>query len=298
MQPKVSIEIHSTSDYLNRVELCDWIIPELLAPSGKLNLMGEPKVGKSFLALQLAEALSYADSPSWLTLPISAKGYVYYVQADTSGFVWRERLRGLTRQLDLSYFGWSDKDDLPCPFDITKPSHKRALTVALNNQQEWPIAVVIDVIRSIHQGSEDDSGNMQQVIDQCQDAVLPAALILLSHTRKPSTDRRQREDSDSSMHENRGSSVLNGSVDTMMKLTPTHLYVSPRSREAFELRLDRDSATGLWRVQPPVKPLTASELVELVTRVTADRALVTKDARRQALVEHGVSVEQARQAMP
>jgi RecA-family ATPase len=289
---------HTFDEYLALGDSSVWLVQDLLPVGGKINIMGEPKVGKSFFALQLAEALSRARTTRWLEhFPVLSKGPVFFLQLDTSRAVWQDRLRKVRHLLDLTHVIWSDKLDLPKNFDIRIPAHTRTLNEALGELPEWPKAVIVDVIRSVHKGSEDESSNMQDVIDSLQEATGNALLAVLSHTRKPSADKKQRADNVESMNENRGSNALNGSVDTLIKLTQQGLYVEPRSAERFHLPMTQ-SRGGLWTVTPECEPVTAASLVGIVAKVIADHSLRTKREKRQALIQQGLTPTAAMEAVP
>jgi len=305
---------YSVDDYLAVEEAEEWIIEDLLVTGGKVNLMGGEKLGKTFMALQLAEAISSPNVHTFLGHPIVRKGPVLYLQLDMPRALWKKRLRHLraAHAIDHRNFRLQDQIDFNFHFDITQAPTRKVLRNKLRSMETWPVATFVDVTRSCHGGDEDNSAHMQSVINYFQDTLQdydePAntsALILISHTRKPSNDRRIRSQNEGSMHENRGSGAVNGSVDTLLKLVENRLYVESRSVEKFSVRLERDRRTGLWLFAPPetseiqVPPsLSPVQLVEEISRVIADTALQTKRARRQALIERGASPEQAKAVMP
>src|SRR5206468_4250291 len=67
--------------YMKNLPPTKWIIDEIL-PEGAALLSGDPKVGKSFLALQIAVAVSGSATTVFDSLPVRTKGRVLYLALD------------------------------------------------------------------------------------------------------------------------------------------------------------------------------------------------------------------------
>jgi RecA-family ATPase len=216
-----------------------WLIEPLLPSGGAMLLYGDPKVGKSYAALQLAESVQNGDS--WLGFPTRA-GKVVYVQLDTPRNVWQARIRELQsygQLLSLPHF--ADRESLEAwPFDILNPDHLIMLREEL--QALSPDLVIIDTLRESHSADENDSTEMQEAVAALVAATKPAALCLISHARKPSEDGNF-----SLMGDNRGSSYVVGRMDAIVRFTPKSARVSGRSIEEHSLDLERQDS-GFWEI--------------------------------------------------
>lgn len=202
-------------------------------------LYGDPKVGKSYAALQLAGALS--SGTNWLGFPCR-QGKVVYLQLDTPRNVWQSRIKDLLLKgalCELPLF--ADRESLEkWPFNICNPEHLIMLREEL--QALGPDLVIFDTLRESHSADENDSTEMQQAVAALVAATQPAAICLISHARKPSQD-----DGFSLMNDNRGSSYVVGRMDAIVRFTPKTARVSGRSIEEHSLDLEREDS-GFWSV--------------------------------------------------
>lgn len=225
-------------DYISLPSTPDaWVIEPLLPASGAMLLYGDPKVGKSFAALQLAKAVS--EGSSWLGFP-TKQGIVAYIQLDTPRNVWQARIVGLGLGNSEILFG--DRELLEAwPFNILNPDHLIRLRDSL--QAVSPSLVIIDTLRESHAADENDSTEMQQAVAALVAATQPSALCLISHSRKPSQDEHF-----SLMNDNRGSSYVVGRMDAIARFTPKTVRVSGRSIEEHTVELERQD-NGFWTPQ-------------------------------------------------
>jgi RecA-family ATPase len=218
-----------------------WLIEPLLPSSGAMLLYGDPKVGKSFAALQLAHAV--ATGESWLGFPCR-KARVCYAQLDTPRNVWQKRITTLASVgaiNDLDNLWFTDRELMETwPFDILNPAHLIMFREEL--QALKPDMVIMDTLRESHSADENDSTEMQEAIAALVAATQPAALILISHSRKPSQDEGY-----SLMNDNRGSSYVVGRMDAIVRFTPKSARVSGRTIEEHSLDLERQDS-GFWDV--------------------------------------------------
>lgn len=246
---------HKTSDYLALPHAPEaWIVQDLLPVGGSMNVYGKPKVGKSFLCLQLAEAIADPAINDFLGYPILTHGPVVYLQADTPRGLWRLRIMqfftNVGRPLNGVYF--ADKEILPYPFDITDKAgaNRKWLKDALAEVN--PVAVFIDTLREVHMGDENDSGHMQNVVNSIAEACRPAAIVLISHSRKTTPDGAH-----DLMNEGRGSSYTSGRMDCIMKVAPTKLYFQGRAIPETTLAIE---AKPLFCIADTITP----KLVEIM----------------------------------
>lgn len=247
-----------------------WLIDPLLPSGGALLLYGDPKIGKSFAALQLAEAVQ--TGKDWLGFKVR-KGKVVYIQLDTPRNVWQDRINQLYLKgaiTDLS-FKMADRESLNTwPFNILNPDHLIMLREEL--QAINADLVIIDTLRESHQADENDSTEMQGAIASLVAATRPAALCLISHSRKPSQDSELNL-----MADNRGSGYVVGAVDAIARFTNKSVRVGGRSIEEHTISVEREDS-GFWSV-------TTAETDMHCLRLLIDPSLTSLRAASKVLGE-------------
>lgn len=257
-----------------------WLIEPILPTGGVLLLYGDPKVGKSYAALQLAGAI--ATQTDWLGFPVRTKGPVVYIQLDTPRSLWAERLIQLREagwQSDSLFF--ADRETLAYfPFDILDPAHSTYLSLHLKDIN--PVAVVVDTLRESHRGEENDSTSMQAVVSSLVAATQPAALILVSHSRKSIGDYNP-----DLMNDNRGSNYVVGRMDTILRFSKKSIHFNGRAIEEGSIKMKREDS-GLW-----VPDQENSQLNNLIEQILLDPTLTSTLSRARALSERTGKGEEA-----
>jgi len=207
------LAFYSGPDYLELKRDPDkWVIEQLLPVGGTTNLYGKPKSRKSFMALEMAAAVANQRS-DWSGFKIRKTGPVAYLQADTPRGEWAERVEKLQRRgYDTSKLFFADLYTIPYPFNILDTDHNLQLLEQVKTLD--PVLVVIDTLREVFRGNENDSDIMRDVIGNLTAVSRPAAVLLLSHARKDSITSRD----DDLMDGNRGSSYIPGRMDVIIKL--------------------------------------------------------------------------------
>lgn len=255
-----------------------WLIKDMIPTSGSALIYGLPKGGKSWMALQLACAIA-GGADNWLGFPVMTHGRVLYLQLDTPRSTWRLRFQGLVKEgvkFDDNLFGVADRESLHYfPFDISKesPSHMDYLQSICEPLQ--PVAVIVDTLRKAHSKNENDSTDMSNVVSRLVAAVKPAALIIVSHSRKPNMEM-----GNDLMSDHRGSGGVVGEMDCVIKMTKKKLYYGGRNVEEGDLALERlptkDPGVILYGVRPDT-------LSKSVSDVMADTGLKTLRQKAKAL---------------
>lgn len=203
-----------------------WLIRDLVPSGGLCNLYGKPKTHKSFVALAMAEAISRDNIGEWEGFDVFQHGPVCYLQVDTPRTAWGARmvdlieLQALGHNYDNVHF--ADMQMVPTyPFNILEPKNLQWLVDSVAEVK--PVLVIIDTIREVHAGDENDSTVMRNVIGQLVSAMLPtqSAMMLLSHQKKDNAFTRAG--GDDLMDDARGSSYISGRMDNIMRLTETRL---------------------------------------------------------------------------
>ena len=272
-----------------------WVVEHLCPNAGLLNIFGSPKSGKSFLALQLAEAVCNPDISHWMSFAIKTHGPVYYLQLDTPRSLWALRLDQLSLSgLDVDNIHFVDSEMAPYPFDILG-SHRDIMSLGWAYLREdlarvQPVLTIIDTLREIHSGDENASDQMHNVMASLKAASHPSAVCVISHSRKENTTipEGQRENL---LDDNRGSSYISGRMDGIMRATSNtkHSYLTYQSRtiERAKLKCKRHEP-GYWLVDESV-------LDGQIRQVISDITLSTTLAKAEALANlSGKSLEACR----
>ncbi len=265
--------ILSGNDYLALPRLPEtFLVDPLLPVGGALTIYGDPKVGKSYAAIQLATSI--VGGGEWLGFPIRKRGSVAYIQLDTPRSLWAERLDQLAQGgIDIASVHFGDRESLGTwPFNILEPKHFEVLTTALTQMDPFPVAVIIDTLKESHQLDENDATEAQKVIAALTAATQPAALILIHHGRK------QGEVPDDLLVGSRGSSYLMGKMDAIVKMNKKSVHYVGRAIEEWSIRLDRLD-NGFWA------PST-DEMDRLIEGILASPGTTSDRARTLATQTH------------
>ena len=212
----------------------EWLVKGLIPRPGYIFLTGEPKCGKSYLALQLALCIAQgspflghqtrtATSTHSDTLP-QKQNHVLYLQLDTSEMVWRERLEGLQDQLvDISGpVLMPHPDSVPGRVNVLDQSSRdwlQALIAAAD-----PALVIIDILRQIHNADEDSSTEMKKVFDELDILLKGRACLFLHHAPKLHPEFGPIR----VVNSLRGSSYMAGHADAIWLLNDGYLHVESR----------------------------------------------------------------------
>lgn len=261
-----------------------WLIKDLLPISGACLIFGLPKSSKSWMSLQLACAIAGGEK-EWMGFPVVTQGRVLMLQLDTPRSTWRLRYQGMIREGvkfrdDLLYV--ADRESLRYfPFDISReaPANHADYLQSLVRPLR-PVAVVVDTLRKAHTKDENNSTDMSNVISKLVAAVHPAALILVSHSRKPSM-----EAGSDLMSDHRGSGSVTGEMDAIVKMTKKKMHFGGRNIEEGDMAIERietkDPTVIIYKAQ-------ADATVVAMHAVLADQGLTSlRGKAKQMAVKTG-----------
>ena len=215
----------------------------------------------SYGALQLSLALSQGDQ-EWIGFPVRAEGPVLYLALDMPASLWKDRFLKLqSAGVDIQpcpscaegpgserpHWGlhFADKEMAPYPFDILSPETGGAYLQHEVNRIK-PIMVVIDTLRETTDANENDSGQMKIVLNTLQHICQPAAIVLITHAKKPSAFM-----DDDPVNDIRGSGQISARLDTILKCTQKRLFVKGRAVEDLKLMLGREPTLFWKRAEGP-----------------------------------------------
>src|SRR5262249_22557775 len=135
-----------------------WVWKGIIPTSGSTLFYGNPKVGKSIFSLGLCEGIADPTIGSYMGLPIQTHGKVLIVQLDTPRSLWKSGYLELIKS-DVAkeniFIIDREMDDVPKNFDIRIPECHQWLRREVDMIN--PVLVVIDTIRRMHRGNENES---------------------------------------------------------------------------------------------------------------------------------------------
>lgn len=277
-----------------------WVIDKLIPMGGLVNLYGKPKTGKSFLALSMAQAIVNQE-PDWCGYHIAAPGPVAYLQIDTPREEWSARLSKISIKPSANSDLWiADMWQVPeFPFNILNPQQTELRWLKQSIASINPVLTVIDTLREVHSGDENDSTNMRNVIAHLVDACRPSAIMLLSHARKDSMMTVNGDDD--MMDQARGSSYVAGRMDVVMKLTQKRLMFKGRATGQTIETIQQDPNTGLVIIEPAVPDSAMRTLVADIKAQlpkNASQNTIAKELAARNNVSLSTAIRQLRALMP
>ena len=231
-------------------------------------LEGAPKVGKTFLALQIAKAI--AEGSDFGGRPCTQARVLYLILEDEPS--WHDRLKkllkaGYTLPPNL-FIPDPFRSDKPFVQHILAPETQRWLKGCLNETD--PELVIIDPLREIHSCDEQDSTAMKIMGDALVTTFHGRTMVILHHTKKYEPDPENPRPPNPVLA-GRGSSYLSGKASTIWLLWKAHIddthgifLGAPRFDKSFKYDLEQRDP-GLWHWQAeqlvPIENLPPDVLV-------------------------------------
>jgi hypothetical protein len=204
-----------------------WLVPDYVVRPGLILLGGAPKVGKSWLSLQIARAV--ARGGKVLDKCANSGSVIYFALEDGAA-----RLQDRIRRV-----GWTGEEDVRFFFgnDLPHLDDGGLETLESDIATRHPVLVVIDSFAAAKSGKldENDGGQVAELMYALSRLAndYDLSLIVVHHHRKMTTG--------SPLGDLRGSGALGGAADAILALY--------RERGAPECKLgmdSRDAAGGDW----------------------------------------------------
>ncbi len=223
----------------------EWLIPGYLPKPGMIMILGEPRAGKSFLALQLA--LSLAQGLQFLPGPrvahVKPKKVLYFYFDKTGVFVFQDRLKLLQASgvnITGPLYVIDPRDKLPV-INLLDPTCYRYFDELITEVN--PDCVVFDVLREFHNGDENESTSMKIVGDIITSLCEDRSVILVHHTKK--LDYPGRTSPVRNIEAARGSNYIVGKADSTWLIHEGYLKVESNFAPEVRFKLMRQS-NGFW----------------------------------------------------
>lgn len=255
-----------------------WAVPGLL-PVGLTILAGAPKIGKSFLALQIA--LSVATGGRVFGEPI-AKGCVLYLALEDTPRRLQDRMKKQSWPLGLAAnflcLGQFDRQ----VGDLRNGGGER---LARQIERDGYRFVVIDTLsRSVH-GDQNDASQMTRSLAPIQQIAHAknVALLLIDHHRKNPLENPDV------ITDILGSTAKGAMADTILGLYrergkgDARLRVTGRDVEEKTLRLRMDFVTGCWQCEGDAVEFDLTERRREILDALSDLGEAPADAIAQAI---------------
>jgi len=253
-----------SADFILRNEWPEpvWIIPGII-PAGLTVLGGAPKLGKSWFALQMAQAVAAGGFTLGRRIP---QGAVLYLALEDPPRRLKERMLRQHWVLDLPC------DFLPVGrFQETIGDLRNGGAQRLSNHIEAGAyrLVVIDTLSRSISGDQNDAQEMTTWLAPIQEMahMENCAIVLLDHHNKVGSEDAVRDIL--------GSTAKGAMADTVIGLyrergkSDARLTVTGREVEEQTVNIRFDQATGCWQLDAnPLAGLT-SEQADLVVRLEA-----------------------------
>ncbi len=223
-----------------------WVVKDFL-PEGIATLGGRPKVGKSWLGMDLG--LAVATGKDFLSLPVE-KGPVLYLALEDSKRRFQERMRAMgAEESDLFHLAieWPSFDD-------------GGMEQLLDTMDEiQPRLVIVDTIARAYRSAIDwnDYGKVTALLSPLQSVALQrgTCVLFIDHHSKPKGNDADPVD------DLLGSTGKAGVMDTLMGLyrkeNKSMLYVVGREVERHELRLEWDAEEFRWDLHEDSRQILA-----------------------------------------
>ncbi|MDH7489138.1 MAG: AAA family ATPase [Anaerolineae bacterium] len=267
-----------TVDELLATEFSDptWIVPGIL-PAGLASLAGRPKLGKSWLALQLAIAVG--SGGRFLDIAME-RGFVLYLALEDSPRRLKKRLEMLRARPDISLRFETDW----LPLDGEAGGLEDLQRVAARDK---PRLIIIDTLARSFTSHVDwnDLGRTTGAMAALQDLALNRDLCILcvDHHRKVGPTAADVID------DIVGSTGKSAVVDTAWGLYRKRgergatLRIAGRDVDEQELALEFDSLTGCWQLLGDAREVASRSAQEEILGILqslreADASLVAKEA--------------------
>lgn len=262
-----------------------WLIEGLWCDEAVGIVGGEPKCGKSFLALDIAVAVA-SGAPCLKRYAVHRPGRVLLHAAEDAPHIVRQRLEGIARH---SGHTLDDLDILVVTepsirLDLDDEAHRLMVTV----EKHGPRLLILDPFVRLHRIDENDSGQVARVLGCLRELQrrTHCAILLVHHARKSSGRQRPGQNL-------RGSSEFHAWGDSNLylrrhgeRITLTVEHRAAPEQQPVELRLaqERDD-TGLQVIEQPaaVEALAVDPRQRVLATLEESPEPIPLEALRQAV---------------
>jgi hypothetical protein len=187
-----------------------WLVEGLWADQAVGILGGEPKCGKSFLALDVAVSVA-SGAPCLRHFPVRHSGPVLLFPAEDSLAVVRQRLAGIAAAAQVGFESLPVQVITAPALRLDTPADRQRLWHTVQNHQ--PLLLILDPLIRLHRLDENDATQIAALLSYLRELQrqFHLAVLLVHHARKDSHASRPGQAL-------RGSSELHGWGDSNLYL--------------------------------------------------------------------------------
>jgi AAA domain len=227
----------------------EWLIEGLWSTEAVGIIGGEPKCGKSFLALDLAVSVA-SGTPCVRRFPTREAGSVLLYAAEDAWHIVRQRLEGIACAAGVNFASLNVHVITVPTLRLDRSVHQQALQATVAHLQ--PKLLVLDPFVRLHAIDENVAGEVAPLLAYLRSLQRHhhTAVALVHHARKGAA------------HE-RGGQALRGSSE-LHAWGDSNLYLRRHSQNLY-LNIEHRAAPGIDRLQLTLKanpPALALEVVE------------------------------------
>jgi AAA domain len=246
-----------------------WLIEDLWSTEAVGIIGGEPKCGKSFLALDLAVAVASA-SPCLRRFPTRQCGAVLLYAAEDAWHIVRQRLAGIACAAGADFESLNVHVITVPTLRLDRPEHQQALRATVARLQ--PKLLILDPFVRLHAIDENVAGEVAPLLAYLRSLQRHhhTAVALVHHARKGAA------------HE-RGGQALRGSSE-LHAWGDSNLYLRRHGQNLY-LNIEHRAAPGSDRLQLALKANPPALALEVVEQAPAERRDRDQPSSQERIVQ-------------
>lgn len=185
--------LKSTSDLMQEEDI-KWVVKDLFAKKLVSVIFSEPGVGKTVLAMDIAEKLTKGE-PIFNQYRVEKPMKVLYFQGDFPNSIMRNRLQQTLHKPDDNYFKFVnryDAEEQGFSIDLTNEQGQENLKTLLEEYK--PDFVIFDTFISFFDGDENKQKDVKEPIDFLRKLTsnYDCSILLCHHSRKRGSSEKRK----------------------------------------------------------------------------------------------------------
>lgn len=219
-----------------------WLVEGLLPEAGVCVIAGEPKSTKTWAAIELAVALATA-TPAFGEFEVKTKRKVGLFLVEDSKRSVRTRLRVMAESRGASPEDLRGNVLTICRGSLNLSTHTDAAELVESVRGLGLALLVLDPLRDLHHGDENDSTEMARVMTELRwiRDELGCSVLFVHHSGKASKDTAGRRPG----QRMRGSSAVHGAVDAGIYLSDTKTDLQSYWTNRVSVEIKEGAGAGL-----------------------------------------------------
>ena len=191
---KALLALLKSTDDLMQEEDIKWVVKDLFAKKLVSVIFSEPGVGKTVLAMDIAEKLTKGES-IFNQYKVDRPMKVLYFQGDFPNPIMRHRLQQMLHKPDNNYFKFVnryDAEEQGYSIDLTNEKGQENLKMLLEEYR--PDFVIFDTFISFFDGDENKQKDVKEPIDFLRKLTsnYDCSILLCHHSRKRGSNEKRK----------------------------------------------------------------------------------------------------------